>query len=129
MVEDIEDPDLSQARADHVDEEEAPAPRRSKGAKKEKKPPVEPEEDPDADAEEEEDDPLAGFTDQPLDRQQAARITGLAQDWEQIRTGIHRPSYAMTRDIASSIAEFTEGEKQEKVRLLAALANRLVTWW
>lgn len=61
------------------------------------------------------DDPLANFVDQPVDKQQATRISGLAQDWSQARKAYHQSSYALVRDIAASVAEFTDGEKGEKV--------------
>lgn len=116
-TEDIEDASLSQARADEVedeDEDEAP-PRRVRGAKREKMR-LGPAEDADN---LEVDDPLANFVDQPVDKQQATRISGLAQDWSQARKAYHQSSYALVRDIAASVAEFTDGEKGEKVRVLA----------
>lgn len=112
-TDDIEDAAPSQTREDVDDEEEVLPPRPAKGSKRHKKPQAE-QHVYDA-AEEEEDDPLASFVDQPVDRQQASRISGLAQDWEQARKNFHQPSYALVRDIAGSLAEFTEGDKAEKV--------------
>ena len=102
----------TQPRDEDVDEDEVPSqPRRSKGDKKKPQVAI-----PEEDAEDmDEDDPLADFKDQPVDRQQAQRINGIAMDWEQMRKGVHSSSYALVRDIASSIAEFVDPEKTEKV--------------
>ncbi|GJE98304.1 E3 SUMO-protein ligase NSE2 domain-containing protein [Phanerochaete sordida] len=114
-TDDIEDAVATQGRDEELDEVEAATqPRQAKGAKKEKKPRREPEEDDDVeDDDDQDDDPLANFTDQPVDKQQALRVQGLAQDWAQIRTGIHSSSYALVQDIGTAIAEFMEGEKVE----------------
>ncbi|THH01561.1 hypothetical protein EW026_g1173 [Hermanssonia centrifuga] len=61
--------------------------------------------------------PLADFGEQPLDKAQATRIGGIASDWNSIRTQIHGNSYALVRDVAASIAEFTDGEKGDKALL------------
>lgn len=119
-TDDIEDANATQARDEELDDDvEAPSqPRRTKDAKKEGKARQEVEEDDareDSDDGSDLDDPLADFTDQPVDKQQAMRIMGLSHDWGQIRQGIHVSSYDLVRDIASSLAEFQEGEKAEKV--------------
>jgi E3 SUMO-protein ligase NSE2 len=113
-TEDIEDAMSTQPRDEEVDEDEAPSQPscRSKDADKQKKPAIDLENDPE-DVEEEE--PIENLPDQPVDKQQAGRITGIAQDWEQMRKAIHHSSYALVRDIASSIAEFMDGERGEKV--------------
>lgn len=115
-TDDIEDASATQARDEELDDVEAATqPQRVRDAKKEKKPRKQPQGVVDvANDEDLLDDPLANFTDQPVDRQQAGRLTGLAQDWAQIRQSIHTPAYAAAQDIASALAEFTDGEKAEK---------------
>ena len=76
-TEDIEDAMSTQPRDEDVDEDEVPSqPRRSKGAKKKQQVAV-----PEDDAEDVNDeDPLVDFKDQPVDKQQAQRINGVAVD-------------------------------------------------
>ena len=109
----------SQARADEeVEEEEEDAqPQPAKGAKKTRQGAVPEEEAEEAEEAEEDgdDDPLANFVDQPVDKQQASRISGLAQDWAQAKKNIHLPSYGPAKEIATSLAEFADGEKGDKV--------------
>lgn len=114
-TEDIEDAAPSQTRGEELDEEEEQVPpRRTNGAKKGKER-AEPTEDAEA---EEIDDPLANFVNHPVDKAHARNIAGLAEDWAQAKKAYHQSSYSLVRDIASSVAEFTEGEKGEKVSSL-----------
>jgi len=52
------------------------------------------------------------FKDQPLDRKDAPKISGIAQDWKAIRENVHTSSFQLVTDIAASLAE-VEGESQE----------------
>ncbi|EKM49518.1 uncharacterized protein PHACADRAFT_265043 [Phanerochaete carnosa HHB-10118-sp] len=116
-TDDIEDATATQVRDEEVDDVEAASqPRRTKGAKRDKKARQELEDEGDEggnDNGQHVDNPLADFADQPIDKQQAGRISGLSQDWAQIR-GLHNSSYSLVQDIGSALAEFTEGEKAEK---------------
>ena len=119
-TDDIEDATATQTRDEELDDVEAASqPRKSKSSKKEKKKARTQDDDNDAEGDDDDDqdfeDPLADFTDQPVDKQQAGRILGLSSDWAQLRQGPHVASYALVRDIASSLAEFQDGEKAEKV--------------
>ena len=97
-----------------MDEEEE-QPRRSKKGKKDKKKRAQ-QDDSDGEAEEEEEDvPIPEISDQPLDRNQAQKVRGIASDWATLREKLHMPSYTFVREVAASVAEFTEGEKGEKV--------------
>lgn len=114
-TDDIEDATATQTRDGELDDDvEAPS-QPHRRAKKDKKAPEEDNAREGSDDGMELDDPLADFTDQPVDKQQAGRIMGLSQDWAQIRQGPHASSYTLVRDIATSLAEFQEGEKAEKV--------------
>lgn len=107
-TEDIEDPSTQEPVEDVEEDEEPTQPRRGKGVKREKTRPVDEEDD--------EEDPLANFGDQPVDRQLGSKINGIAEDWGHINSSLHKLSYGLVRDVASSIAEFTDGQKAEKVR-------------
>ncbi|OBZ71434.1 E3 SUMO-protein ligase nse2 [Grifola frondosa] len=61
------------------------------------------------------DDPLKSFGDQPLDKNHAPKIAGMAKDWGTIKDELHKPWYGLIKDIAASHAEFTEGEQGEQV--------------
>ncbi|KAH9950583.1 zinc-finger of the MIZ type in Nse subunit-domain-containing protein [Amylocystis lapponica] len=90
---------------DDDDDDDGPNARPAEnGVKKEKKAPVV-------------EDPLKDFGDQPLDRALGAKIAGIASDWSLMRNITHGPSYAIVRDVAVSLAEFTDGEKGQKALL------------
>ncbi|KAI0781981.1 hypothetical protein C8Q75DRAFT_812054 [Abortiporus biennis] len=66
-------------------------------------------------AEQEEEDFLKDFEEQPLSKLTAAKpLQGLSSDWGQVRIGVHKPAYGVLKDIAATIAEFAEGETEEK---------------
>ncbi|KAI0372159.1 hypothetical protein BV20DRAFT_991662 [Pilatotrama ljubarskyi] len=102
-----------------MDDEQEQQPRRSKkGVKKEKKGKKRAQQK-DSDGEdiveeEEEDIPIPDLGDHPLDKDQAPKLHGLATDWGLMRTKVHLQGYRFIREVAASIAEFTEGEKGEK---------------
>ncbi|KAI0754969.1 hypothetical protein C8Q80DRAFT_1142113 [Daedaleopsis nitida] len=117
---DIEDdgPSLAQPRRQEEDvemEDEEEQPRRSRKGKKEKKKRAQ-QDDSDADVaeEEEEDIPIPEIPNQPLDKNQAQKMRGFASDWASVRDKGHVLSYNFIKEIAASVAEFTEGEKSEK---------------
>jgi len=105
---------------DDVEEDEEQQPRpASKSVKKEKKPTkgkgrAKTENQNGADDEDRID--FNNFEDQPLIRGDAAKLKGLAQDWSQIRKGIHQPSFDQLRGIAVAIADAAEGEENQKAR-------------
>jgi hypothetical protein len=109
-----------QDNVDDDDEEEQPR-LTSKRVKKEKKPTKGKEkaqsiaEGQDGDGGGGMDVDYADFQDQPLIRGDAAKLKGLAQDWAQIRKGIHQPSFGQIREIAIAIADTAEGDENEKV--------------
>lgn len=99
-----------------MDEEQEEQPRRSKkGPKKEKKRKQQDSDGEEVVEEEEEDVPIPELGDHPLDKNQAPRIHGMSTDWGILRDKVHQVGYGFTREIAASVAEFTEGEKGEKV--------------
>ncbi|KAI0927246.1 hypothetical protein AcV5_007833 [Taiwanofungus camphoratus] len=112
-----EDSPSQQERSEEVDEgdqdadedEQEPQARRiSRSLKKERKQKAVHE------TEEEVDNPLENFGDQPLEKGQAVKLAGIASDWAMMRKQIHGHAYTLVRDVASSFAEFMEGEKGEK---------------
>ena len=127
----IEDDVISQGRVrnedvDDVDEEDEVAqPRRpAKTVKKEKKPTVakgkgKTRAQPEIDEQVDEEMDFQNLGDQALIKGDAARLKGLAKDWEQIRTAIHEPSFGQLQDIATHISDTAEGEEREKVREIA----------
>ncbi|CDO71464.1 hypothetical protein BN946_scf184909.g58 [Trametes cinnabarina] len=117
---DIEEDGPSQApqqeQQEDVEMDEEERPRRSKkSGKKEKKRAAQQDSDGE-DMEEpvEEDIPIPELGDQPLDKNQAAKLRGMSSDWAMLRDKVHLPGYNFIREVASSVAEFTEGEKGEK---------------
>lgn len=62
------------------------------------------------------DDPLKDFKDAPLDRTSAEKLKGLASDWSMTRNHIHVHAFGALDDVATSIAEFEDGEKGKEVR-------------
>ena len=95
-----------------MDEEEE-QPRRSKKNKKKRAQ----QDDSDAEGAEEaqEEVPEAHIDDQPISKNEAKKLHGIIGDWAAMRDGVHMPGYGFVRDLAASVAEFTEGEKGEKV--------------
>lgn len=105
----IEEDPSAQMENEEVDDEAQEQPRRStKAAKKDTKPDR-------AKLDEVSEDILEDFGNQPLDRQQHQKLNGMAEDWSMMRRQIHVNSYSLIRDVAASLAEFTHGEKGEKV--------------
>ncbi len=100
-----------------MDDEGEEQPRRSKKSKKEKKKKAH-QEDSDGEAIEEDEEqlPIPEIEDQPVDKGQASKVRGIASDWANMRDKLHVPTYNFVREVAASVAEFTEGEKGEKVR-------------
>ncbi|KAI0632124.1 hypothetical protein C8Q77DRAFT_902243 [Trametes polyzona] len=115
---DIEEEGPSQPQQPHDDvemDDEDEQPRRSrKSVKKEKKRAQKDSDGEDIPEEEEEDLPVPILGNQPLDRSQAAKVHAIAGDWAIIRDKVHRVGYGYITEVATSIAEFTEGEKAQK---------------
>ena len=120
---DIEEDGPSQARPRQEEEdvemdEEEQQPRRHKKDKKKKRANQD-----DSDAEvhvDDEDIPVPEIKDQPLDRVLGQKVHGLAGDWALLRDRVHSQSYNFIREVGAAVAEFTEGEKGEKVCLMSA---------
>lgn len=105
-------------RVDEVVDEEEEQPRRGAKAVKAEKIKVKRKvsENGNVDEDENEDiDPLEDLGDQPLDKAQAQKIHGYSQDWDMIRKSRHVHFYALVKDVATTLAEFAEGDKAEKV--------------
>ncbi|KAH9854682.1 hypothetical protein C2E23DRAFT_867274 [Lenzites betulinus] len=96
-----------------MDEDEEPR-RAKKEKKKEKKRKQQDSDGEDVPEEEVEDVPIPELGDQPLDRSQAPKVHGMSSDWGLLRDKVHSVGYGFIREVASSVAEFTEGEKGEK---------------
>ena len=64
-------------------------------------------------------DLLAELGDQPLDKAQAQKVHGYSQDWDMIRKTRHVHFYGIVKDVATTFAEFAEGDKAEKVGQLS----------
>ena len=114
-----EDPGPSQRKhqtQEDVEMDEEEEPRQSKKSKKDKKRAAKDDSDAEVEEEEEEDIPVPEVSDQPLDKNQAMKIRQMATDWAHTREQVHSYSYGFLREVAASVAEFTEGEKGEKVR-------------
>lgn len=118
---DIEEDSGPSQRKPHTQEEdvemdeEEDQPRRLKKTKKEKKRAPKDDSDAELDDEEEEDLPVPDTRDHPLDKSQAVKIRAMASDWAMTREKVHSASYPFLREVAASVAEFTDGEKGEKV--------------
>ncbi|KAI1789617.1 zinc-finger of the MIZ type in Nse subunit-domain-containing protein [Ganoderma leucocontextum] len=109
-----------------MDEEEE-LPRKSKKTKKEKKRVAKDDSDAEMDDEEEEELPLPDTRDHPLDKSQAVKIRQMAGDWAMTREKVHSASYGFLREVAASVAEFTEGDKGEKaLKQIDALMRELL---
>ncbi|KZT73765.1 hypothetical protein DAEQUDRAFT_807969 [Daedalea quercina L-15889] len=123
----IEEDVPSQRTDDVVNDDEEEQPRRGvkavKAEKKNERRKV--AQDADADADEDLDaDPLADFGDQPLDRAQAQKIHGYSQDWDMMRKTKHVQFYGLVKDVATTFAEFGEGDKGDKAeKLLIEMDN------
>lgn len=117
---DIEEDSGPSQRKPHTQEEdvemdeEEDQPRRLKKTKKEKKRAPKDDSDAELDDEEEEDLPVPDTRDHPLDKSQAVKIRAMASDWAMTREKVHSASYPFLREVAASVAEFTDGEKGEK---------------
>ncbi|KAH7913405.1 hypothetical protein BJ138DRAFT_1146131 [Hygrophoropsis aurantiaca] len=57
---------------------------------------------------------IQNFKDQPLGREEGAKLRGIAQDWELIRKQIHQGSFGLVKDVAVSLADVMEGEHAEE---------------
>ncbi|KAI0345761.1 hypothetical protein BDW22DRAFT_1325047 [Trametopsis cervina] len=55
-------------------------------------------------------DMLNELGDPPIDRGSAGKLSGMSEDWSRMRETIHGNSYALIRDVAATVAEFTEHE-------------------
>lgn len=53
---------------------------------------------------------IENFHDQPLDKKEGTKLSGIAQDWEMIRKQIHQGSFALAKDVATSLADVLEGD-------------------
>lgn len=109
-------------RIDDVVDEEEEQPRRGAKAVKVEKNKVKRKVSENGNADEDDDadiDPLEELGDQPLDKAQAQKIHGYAQDWDMIRKSRHVHFYGVVKDVATSLAEFAEGDKAEKVSELS----------
>ncbi|KAF9242585.1 hypothetical protein BU15DRAFT_86778 [Melanogaster broomeanus] len=119
----IEEDDPSQRNGDDVDDgmgsEEEQQPVR-KTARKEKKPKIarnNTEGPQGGSSNHDEDDDIIdiqNFHDQPLDRKEAAKLHGIAQDWEMIRKQIHQNSFSLVKDVAISLADVMEAGQAEE---------------
>ncbi|TBU43587.1 hypothetical protein BD309DRAFT_864000 [Dichomitus squalens] len=108
-----------------MDEEEEP--RKAKKSKKDKKRAAKDDSDAEGEEEVEEDLPVPEINDQPLDKNQAMKIRQMASDWGYTRDKVHNASYGFLREVAASVAEFTEGEKGEKaLKQIDALMRELL---
>lgn len=87
----------------------------SKGAKKEKKPGKARGGDASADNMEIDTQLLQDLGDQPIDRTQAAKVSGMSEDWARMRSTIHSNSYTLIRDVAATVAEFTDEDQGSNV--------------
>lgn len=120
---DIEEDRPSQAlqAQEDVEMDEDEVPRRSKKSqKKEKKRNQQDSDGEDVPEEAEEDAPIPELGDQPLDKNQAPKVHGMSADWALLRDKVHSTGYGFIREVAASVAEFTEGEKGEKVSGICA---------
>ncbi|KAI0335903.1 hypothetical protein GY45DRAFT_1267375 [Cubamyces sp. BRFM 1775] len=115
---DIEEDGPSQApqqqQQEDVEMDDEEQPRRSKKSSKKEKKRAEQDSDAEDVDEVEEDIPLPEVKDYPVDKNQATKLRGMAQDWAMLREKVHLPGYNFIREVAASVAEFTEGEKGEK---------------
>ncbi|EMD39937.1 hypothetical protein CERSUDRAFT_132615 [Gelatoporia subvermispora B] len=112
----IEEADATQypRDVDGVEDDDEQAARPQRPSKKAKKEPAQTaalaseEED-----NEEVDNDIFDLEDQPLDRNQAQKIGGVASDWAHLRKQIHVTAYNLVRDVAAATAEFADEEKAE----------------
>jgi hypothetical protein len=54
---------------------------------------------------------VENFQDQPLEKADVGRLTGLGKDWAAIRQGLQASSFQMLNDIAAALAEADEDNK------------------
>ncbi|KAG1742395.1 uncharacterized protein EDB91DRAFT_310539 [Suillus paluster] len=53
---------------------------------------------------------IENFYDQPLDKKESGKLSGIAQDWEMIRKQIHQGSFSLAKEVATSLADVLEGD-------------------
>ncbi|TFY69080.1 hypothetical protein EVG20_g3302 [Dentipellis fragilis] len=115
---DIEE-DASQ-RMDEDAVEEQPRKRSTAVAKvkAERKPDVQAGSDNDEGEEEPADDepPIneENFGNQPIDRQEAAKLNGMASDWTMMEETLRRSAFGLLTEVASAVAEFEDPDNVEK---------------
>ena len=111
-----EEPSQRQITGD-VDEDGIEAPRSTKPKRGKKIRQRQSAADSDTQADDVNDNPLEDFQDQPVDKAVGTKnLTGMAGDWGQLRTGVHKNAYNLLTEVAGTVAEFTQGESSEKVR-------------
>ncbi|KAG1848742.1 hypothetical protein DFJ58DRAFT_795939 [Suillus subalutaceus] len=97
-------------------DEEEEQPRRKvkqeKKARKRARGDSESDNDPPAVVDDDEDDriDIENFHDQPLDKKEGGKLSGIAQDWEMIRKQIHQGSFSLAKEVATSLADVLEGD-------------------
>jgi hypothetical protein len=120
---DIEEDNPVLPREDVDDDEEMQPPPPSR--KKKGKRPVAADSKEGEDSGDDDDDmDLDNFENQPLSKSDGAKLRGLAQDWSQIRKGVHQLSFDQLREIAIAMADTAEGEAAEKVNNPVFLIHR-----
>ncbi|KAG2155841.1 uncharacterized protein EDB93DRAFT_1128476 [Suillus bovinus] len=96
------------------DEEEQPRRKvkQENKAKKRARRDSESDNDPPAVVDDDEDNRIdvENFHDQPLDKKEGAKLSGIAQDWEMIRKQIHQGSFSLAKEVATSLADVLEGD-------------------
>ncbi|KAG0694527.1 hypothetical protein DFH29DRAFT_1072874 [Suillus ampliporus] len=67
-----------------------------------------------ADDDEEDRIDIENFHDQPLDKKEGGKLSGIAQDWEMIRKQIHQGSFSLAKEVATSLADVLEGDQADQ---------------
>ena len=56
------------------------------------------------------------FGNQPLNKNEGSKLTGIAADWAMIEKNVRNSAPALLNDVASAVAELKDDEAAEKVR-------------
>ncbi|KDQ62282.1 hypothetical protein JAAARDRAFT_95963, partial [Jaapia argillacea MUCL 33604] len=121
-----EDQSTQQGGHDDVEDEEEQPRRSGKSVKREKsttqkrqRREIEPVPEEPAGGDDEEDDAgridVENFQNQPLDKKEGQKITGIASDWSMMQKNVHDSAFALVRELGSSLADVAEGEQGEKM--------------
>jgi hypothetical protein len=69
---------------------------------------------------------IENFHNQPLDKKEGGKLSGIAQDWEMIRKQIHQGSFSLAKEVATSLADVLEGDNANQASYLSPFTTNLL---